>query len=265
MEITTLLCFFDVETTGLCYDCELVSFALKVNGEEPNVVIRDREMSEKELLQRLGEMVADLKMRDRDTRFVTHFGESRYEGGFDFPFLRMRYMQHRMAWPFCNTKHFDTYPIIKKRLNTKAKIPVSLSNFGDCDANALNLIATKCNCKPANKAKPTKDDNYKAILEYAKDHTVDFDSMDLQPFEKDVNKLDFVYEILGGPDLGVDVKDMNGAKFPAKWAEYQMKGSEKLRALLAEYNASDVWQLEYVYNYIMDYFPNVDRTSFMDL
>lgn len=264
MSHTALIVYFDTETTGLCWDCELVSFALKEDGEEPSATIRDRVMTERELLQNLSDTVFSLKERDRDLRFVTHFGESYYDGGFDFPFLRMRFMQNEMTWPFSNAKHFDTYPLVKKRICTRAKIPVTVDTLESLDANKLSAITTGCRCKPMGVAKATKADNIKALRQYVRDGgDIPFEEYEVMPEEKDINKLDYVYEILGGPKLGVE--DLDGSKFPAKWAEYLSTGDEALREHLAAYNASDVVQLEYVYRRITDYFSFRDRNNWMDL
>lgn len=221
-------------------------------------------MSEKELLEKLSNDVFELKERDRDLRFVTHFGESYYEGGFDFPFLRMRFVQNDMTWPFSNTRHFDTYPLIKKRICTRTKIPVTVDTLESLDANKIAAITVGCKCKPTAVAKATKADNIKALRQYVKDGgDIPFEEYEVIPTETDINKLDFVYTILGGPKLGVE--DLDGSKFPGKWVEYLSTGNEELREHLAAYNASDVVQLEFVYRRIINLFSRRDRENWMDL
>ena len=72
--------------------------------------------SERELLVEVSEFVAE-RFSDGDVLLVAYNGE-RWNGGFDVPFLRTRYAQCDLAWPFVDVPYADVMPLVTDRFNT---------------------------------------------------------------------------------------------------------------------------------------------------
>jgi hypothetical protein len=249
-----------------------------VDGELPITRTRTWKMTERELLHQLVDDTNALRMRkDSDLRMIGYNVEN-FAGGFDIPFLRMRFLHSNLAhkdqaplrWPFSGTLCFDLLPFIQKKLCTKSEFPPTLK---DLDADMTAKIVAALGCAPATetKKKPTKADNQAALVEYERK----FGPIDLQGrFEvpgaiRDCNTLDFVYDILGGPAL-TDIDDCNGehmcgAKVPEMWAQYLLTHDETFPPLLGRYNASDVVQCKYVYDLFKEYLPKRDQNNLTEL
>ena len=71
---------------------------------------------ERALLVAVSEFVAE-RFSDGDVLLVAYNGE-RWNGGFDVPFLRMRYAQRDLAWPFVDVPYADVMPLVTDRFNT---------------------------------------------------------------------------------------------------------------------------------------------------
>lgn len=72
--------------------------------------------SEYELLTAVSEFVGET-VAPREYLLVAYNGE-RFNGGFDLPFLRTRYSQHDLAWPFDGLPYADILPLVRNRFNT---------------------------------------------------------------------------------------------------------------------------------------------------
>lgn len=72
--------------------------------------------SERELLAAVSEFVAE-RFSDGDVLLVAYNGE-RWNGGFDVPFLRTRYAQRDLGWPFVDVPYADVMPLVTDRFNT---------------------------------------------------------------------------------------------------------------------------------------------------
>jgi len=129
---------FDIETTG--FDAvdvvTMVGFAvpmgvrvfLQTDGRDtPGVESRvesavsetlvnvSTHASERELLSAVSEFVAE---RVRDDMLLVAYNGERWNGGFDVPFLRTRYAQRDLAWPFVDVPYADVMPLVTDRFNT---------------------------------------------------------------------------------------------------------------------------------------------------
>lgn len=129
---------FDIETTG--FDAvdvvTTVGFAvpmgvrvfLQTDGRDtPGVESRvDSAVSEtlvnvsthpdeRALLVAVSEFVAE---RIRDDMLLVAYNGERWNGGFDVPFLRTRYAQRDLAWPFVDVPYADVMPLVTDRFNT---------------------------------------------------------------------------------------------------------------------------------------------------
>ncbi len=129
---------FDIETTGFDVDDEVttVGFAVPmgvrvfllsgerdVSGLESAVesavsetlVNVSTHASERELLSAVSEFVAE---RIHDHMLLVAYNGERWNGGFDVPFLRTRYAQRDLAWPFVDVPYADVIPLVTDRFNT---------------------------------------------------------------------------------------------------------------------------------------------------
>jgi len=129
---------FDIETTGFDVEDEVtvVGFGLSmgvrvfvqtdgrpaggVTGEveaaTDAVVNVSTHTSEQELLIAVSGFVAD-RLCESEVLLVAYNGE-RWRGGFDLPFLRTRYAQLGLAWPFTDVPYADVMPVVTDRFNT---------------------------------------------------------------------------------------------------------------------------------------------------
>ncbi|WP_135829511.1 ribonuclease H-like domain-containing protein [Halorussus halobius] len=129
---------FDIETTGFNVDDEVttVGFAVPmgvrvfvqtgerdapgiesaVESEVSETLVRvSAHASESELLAAVSEFVAE---RIRDDMLLVAYNGERWNGGFDVPFLRTRYAQRDLAWPFVDVPYADVMPLVTDRFNT---------------------------------------------------------------------------------------------------------------------------------------------------
>jgi hypothetical protein len=72
--------------------------------------------TEEALLDRVAAFLED-RIAEQDYLLVAYNGE-RFNGGFDLPFLRTRYLRQELDWPFDDIPYADLLPIISDRFNT---------------------------------------------------------------------------------------------------------------------------------------------------
>lgn len=86
-------------------------------GEQFDAEVRlSTHESEYALLTAVSEFVEET-VAPREYLLVAYNGE-RFNGGFDLPFLRTRYAQQDLAWPFDGLPYADILPLIQNRFNT---------------------------------------------------------------------------------------------------------------------------------------------------
>ena len=130
---------FDIETTGFDVDDEVtvVGFAMPMGvrvfvqtsgrdaagvesgveaGVSETLVRISTHASERALLVAVTEFVAE-RIHDGEQLLIGFNGE-RWSGGFDLPFLRTRYAQRDLAWPFVDVPYADVMPLVTDRFNT---------------------------------------------------------------------------------------------------------------------------------------------------
>ena len=71
--------------------------------------------SERELLAAVSKFVTE---RFRDDMLLVAYNGEKWKGGFDIPFLRTRYAQLELKWPFEDVPYADVMPLITDRFNT---------------------------------------------------------------------------------------------------------------------------------------------------
>jgi len=87
-----------------------------VESEVSETLVRvSTHASERELLVAVSEFVAE---RFRDDMLLVAFNGEKWNGGFDVPFLRTRYAQRDLAWPFVDVPYADVMPLVTDRFNT---------------------------------------------------------------------------------------------------------------------------------------------------
>jgi uncharacterized protein YprB with RNaseH-like and TPR domain len=129
---------FDIETTGFDVTDEVavVGFALSmgvqvfvqtgnrpvgdlqatVQEQVPVHVDVSTHVSEEELLRAVTGFVEE-RLSGSDVLLVAYNGE-RWNGGFDVPFLRTRYAERDLPWPFVDVPYADVLPVVTDRFNT---------------------------------------------------------------------------------------------------------------------------------------------------
>jgi len=129
---------FDIETTGFdavdvvttvgfavpmgvrvflqTADRDVSSIESAVESEVSETLVNvSTHASERELLSAVSEFVAE---RIRDDMLLVAYNGERWNGGFDVPFLRTRYAQRDLAWPFVDVPYADVMPLVTDRFNT---------------------------------------------------------------------------------------------------------------------------------------------------
>jgi hypothetical protein len=87
-----------------------------VESEVSETLVRvSAHASERELLAAVSEFVAE---RIRDDMLLVAYNGEKWNGGFDVPFLRTRYAQRDLAWPFVDVPYADVMPLVTDRFNT---------------------------------------------------------------------------------------------------------------------------------------------------
>ena len=132
---------FDIETSGFDADAVITvagfahglgeSLILNTGGHsevDRNTLVRalDEESTgtaqldvvadEGELLEEVASFVTN--QLDGDTHYVTAFNGETWNGGFDLPFCRTRFLQHGLRWPFGDIAYADMIQVVD-RFNTQ--------------------------------------------------------------------------------------------------------------------------------------------------
>jgi len=124
------LTFFDIETMGLSAINQ--DFVLSVFLNDDNQYVSNT------IDGTISNFTKVDGKNNYNTLLVTYNGEN-YRGGFDFPFLRTKFMKGNRDWVFYGVRHLDIYPLVKKYFNTSLHEhqPVAKSNFRADDVKKL--------------------------------------------------------------------------------------------------------------------------------
>ena len=220
---------FDLETTGLTANDEVISIALYEHGIEnhcDDAISQDNNTSEEQLLRAL---CVSINAMEKDVLLVT-FNGNNWKGGFDFPLLRTRMHKHGISWPFSGMMHVDIYPVIEKRWNTAAAYWQTL------DQLLVDELKTMMSVFDINAPAKVKQ-NYIDIIR----GNVDQEQIDRyiqDNFEskvRDINNLKGAYQIITGKDPG----SMDGLESVKLWTQYKETGDISLLERIREYNIED--------------------------
>lgn len=147
---------FDIETTGFDVTDEVtvIGFAVPmgvrvmvqtdgrsapdvestVENATETLVNVSTHPSERAVLASVADFV-EQRLNDEEILLVAYNGEL-WNGGFDLPFLRTRYAQLDVAWPFEDVPYADLLPLVSDRFNTT----VDGEEYGDL-ATAYELLS----------------------------------------------------------------------------------------------------------------------------
>lgn len=228
---------FDIETTGLSANDEVVSWATV--GKIEGCKIQNSTNSEKDILDDL----ARTFNMDKGTVIITFNGQN-FKGGFDFPHLRTRMHKHGIAWPFGGMMHIDIYPIIEKRWSTAQPYWQTLNQLLVDDLKQMILFfcidgkgKTKQNYIDLISSAVSDED----INRYIREHS--------ESKIKDINNLKGAYEIITGKDSG----EMDGAESVKLWMQYKQTGDGSILEQIREYNMEDCKKTLELYNICTKY------------
>jgi hypothetical protein len=107
-------CRVFVNTNGRDTDTE--DLEAQVEARFETTVKLSTHHTEEALLDRVAAFLED-RIAEQDYLLVAYNGE-RFNGGFDLPFLRTRYLRQELEWPFDDIPYADLLPIISDRFNT---------------------------------------------------------------------------------------------------------------------------------------------------
>ena len=231
---------FDIETTGLHpLESELVSWATGSSG-----TIQDNTTNEKLLLE---DLVFEFKAKNKSTTtIITYMGGTLYSPGFDFPYLRTKFLKYGMAWPFKGFNHIDLYPIIQKWFDTTYS---SLATFDTLNFDHLKALAKVYDIKPGT----SKDVTKTRIMDKVSEHDIETHILLKNIMvESTHNGLkDCSANFLDIPDDGI-----HGDQVPKMFAEWKETGDESILKPIMEYNNEDCRKTMTLFEAVRDMVPN---------
>ena len=190
--------YFDIETAGLStveddficagfWDGKNTGFATTLTEIEKTLDLYKREVPEYD-----------------NILLITYNGGNFYNTGFDFPFLRYKYMQEGKHFSFQDMYHLDLYPLVQKYLNLYITKEEPESKYSLKKADLVKLAT-------ANEVEyETKDKTYDTLMS--------LDNTDWLDYKKETkeSKMDLqsIYQLLYDPNKeenyisGADVPEM---------------------------------------------------------
>ena len=230
----------DIETTGLDpLSSELVSW---VCGEFS--MIQSRTRDERFVLNSLNEA---LGMYNKNmTTIITYNGGTFFSYGFDFVYLRTKFMKRGMPYLLHGFNHVDLYPIIKKMFNLNFDV---IGTLDDLKADDLKKMAIHFGLK----AETTMKYNIASI-----NGMVDRDQIQEYLKEKGFMKnkshnglKDACFHLRGIEDFGID-----GKKVPGMFAKWKETGDDSIINTILEYNKDDCKKTMALFESIKPYVSN---------
>ncbi len=230
----------DIETTGLDpLSSELVSW---VCGEFS--MIQSRTQDEMFVLNGLNEA---LKHYNKNTTsIITYNGGTFFSYGFDFVYMRTKYMKYGMPYLLHGFNHVDLYPIIKKMFNLNFDV---VGTLDDLKADELKKMAINFGLK----AESTIKYNIASINEIVDQDQIQ-EYLEEKGFmrNKSHNGLkDACLHLLGIEDFGVD-----GKKVPGMFAEWKETGDDSIINKILEYNKDDCMKTMALFEAVKPYVSN---------
>jgi len=213
----------DIETTGLYpIESELVSFCF--GGFSAIQRTKDSEFFVlTELLQYTN------KLNKNTTTILTFNGGTNYKQGFDFPYMRTRFIKHGLPWPFKGFNHIDMFPIIQKMFIMDF---MDYKTVKDLNVDELKRMIVFFGSKPGK----NKDDHISIINELItedeiKEYLIEHVDKKVKPH---YGLKDSCLHLLGIEDFGID-----GKKVPEMFAEWKKTGDDSIINTILEYNKDD--------------------------
>ncbi len=231
---------FDIETTGIHpLETEIVSF---VCGEFN--MIQSSTRDELFVLKTIKQSVE--LMNKSTTTIITFKGGTLYSPGFDFPYLRTKFLKYGLAWPFKGYNHIDLFPIITKWFDLDFN---ELGTLNDLDAAGLKKFAIHFGLK----AETTIKNNIVSIKEMVSEDQINEHLSELQLYKnKSHNGLkDACIHLLRAEDDG-----MRGEKVPGMFKEWKETHNDVILDNILEYNKADCEKTMRLFGAVRSMVPN---------
>jgi hypothetical protein len=225
--------FFDIETTGFDINSKFICSVSFIPEKTGSVTFADKSI--KDLYKNYYQENPD------DYLLITYNGEN-YYSGFDFPFLRTKFANKEIDWPFKGWEHLDVFPLIKKYFNTNLKYIKYPSQSSLRKTDLIKLAETN------NIEYSTVPETYNELMKLEKINWLDY----LEEETKSYNDLQSVYQIFFDPDKKEEYID--GGEVPEL---YQQNEIEKI----IRHCQNDVERLYKITKKLLYYLPNyeIDR------
>jgi len=230
----------DIETTGIHpLESELVSC---VFGDFAEIQIEG--INELGVLIDLSEYVRSLNKST--TTIITYRGGTMYSTGFDWPFLRVRYLKHGLVWPFKGFNHIDMYPIIQKWFDLDFS---ELGTIEDLKANELTKMVIHFGLKSEGNMKGNMAQTKMMVEQEQIDEYLS--SIGLMKNKTHNGLKDACIHLLGMGDDG-----MRGEKVPGMFKEWKESHNDVILDNILTYNKADCEKTMALFEAVRDMVPN---------
>ena len=230
----------DIETTGLYpLESELVSFCFGCFS-----AIQRTKDSEFFVLTELLQYTNTLNKNT--TTILTFNGGTIYKQGFDFPYMRTKFMKHDLPWPFKGFNHIDMFPIIQKMFIMDF---MDYKTVKDLNVDELKKMIIHFGSKPGK----NKEDHISIINELITEEEINGYLIEQveQKVKPHYGLKDSCLHLLGIEDFGID-----GKKVPSMFAEWKRTGDDSIINKILEYNKDDCEKTMALFEAVKPYVSN---------
>lgn len=230
----------DIETTGLHpLETEIVSY---VSGEFN--MIQNATRDEEFVLNSMKEAMELLNKST--TTIITFMGGTIYSPGFDFPYLRTKFLKHGITWPFKGFNHIDLFPIIQKWFDLDFS---ELGTIEDLKAPELKKLVISFGLKPESNMKS----NIAQTKEFVEQDQIDeyLAGIGLLKNKTHNGLKDACIHLLGMEDDG-----MRGEKVPGMFAEWKETHNDVILDNILSYNKADCDKTMRLFEAVRGMVPN---------
>ncbi len=233
----------DIETTGKhplernpkaqVISCVLGDFA----------EIQTKDKNEGELLMNLSEYVQGLPKST--TTIITFMGGTMYGPGFDWPYLRVRFLKNGLAWPYRGFNHIDMFPIIQKWFDLDF---LELNTLEDLNATELKKFAIHFGLT----AETTIKNNLFSIRDMVSEDQINehLGELGMMKNKSHDTLKDSAFHLFGIEDDGMRGKDV-----PPLFKRWQETGDNEIIKTILKYNKADCDKTLMLFRGLCNYIP----------
>ena len=169
-----------------------------------------------------------------------------YSPGFDFPYLRTKFLKYGILWPFKCFNHIDLFPIIQKWFDLDFS---ELGTIEDLNAPELKKLVIHFGLKPESNIKS----NIAQTKEFVEQDQIDeyLAGIGLMKNKTHGGLKDACIHLLGTEDDG-----MRGEKVPGMFKEWKESGDESILSKILDYNKADCDKTIALFEAIYGMVPN---------